>query len=71
MTISFDHVNIVQNMLFMFTSLHKGVSVFDFCMIFVDIINLSFFQYMLLNLYTKFRGKNSSEIRNFKDRVLL
>jgi len=41
--ISLDHINIVSNFMSMGTSLHKGITVFDFIIILIDIFNLVFF----------------------------
>lgn len=40
---SLDHANVVANIMFIGTSLRSGVSMFDFVVIFLDMINLVFF----------------------------
>ena len=49
--VSLDYINIVTNLLFVGTSIHKGVSPFDTLVIFVDLGNMIFFQFELLKIY--------------------
>jgi hypothetical protein len=50
---SLDHVNIVSNVMFIGTSLRSGVSLFDFSIIFLDLMNLVYFQNVLYGYYSK------------------
>jgi hypothetical protein len=60
---SLDHVNIVANIMFIGTSLHKGVSVFDFFVILVDLLNLVYFQNIILSYYMKYKGMRTLHIK--------
>lgn len=61
---SLDYVNMLSNILLLSTSLRKGVSVFDFCVIFIDFINLAYFQIILVTIYFKHRGKATNKIKD-------
>ena len=60
--ISLDHINIVANYMFMGTSVFRGVSLFDFFVILLDVFNLVFFQMELLRIYFLYKGRPSKEI---------
>ena len=61
---SLDHVNIVANLLYIMTSLRRGVSLFDFLYIFVDLLNLVYFQNIALDIYRKYKGRQTRDIEN-------
>lgn len=55
----------------MFTSLHKGVSVFDFCIIFLDLASLIFFQNLILGYYMKHKNKRTQDVKSILDKQIL
>lgn len=68
---SLDYVNMLSNILLLSTSLRKGVSVFDFCVIFIDFINLAYFQIILVTIYFKHRGKATNKIKDIQQREIV
>lgn len=68
---SLDYINIVSNILLISTSLRKGISSFDFFVIFIDLYNLVYFQEKLVALYFKYKGKSTSSIKDVSERELI
>lgn len=61
---SLDYVNLVQNLLYIFTSLHQGVSIFDCSIIFIDVISISVFQFLIISVYLKYKNWRTQDIED-------
>jgi hypothetical protein len=67
MVVSLDHLNIVANLLFIGTSISVGVTWFDYCMIWIDLILLFYFQFELYYIFSRYKNaltKNVSQIKH-------
>lgn len=68
---SLDYVNIVSNTLLIYTSLHRGVSVFDCCVIVVDLISIAIFQSIIIIIYLKYKNQRTQDIKNLVHQELI
>lgn len=66
-----DYVNIVQNTILMYTSLHRGVSPFDFCVIILDLISIAIFQFMLVTMYLRYKNERTQDISSLAHQELI
>jgi hypothetical protein len=69
--VSLDYINLVPNLLFIGTSVSVKVSVFDFVVIFIDLFSLIFFQFELINLLRRYKGREIGEIKDVLDKGML
>lgn len=65
--LSLDHINIVVNSLYIFTSVYKSMSLLEVSLIYLDIFLIAIFQLKIYSVYFKYRGKEVSKIQNQKD----
>lgn len=59
MMMSLDYVNVVSNTLLIFTSVNRGVSAFDCCVIIIDLVSITTFQLMIVLLYMRYKDQRT------------
>lgn len=69
--ISLDLLNFVPSLYLITTSMKSELTILEFILILGDLINILFFQKVLVDLYQKYRGIQTRKVKNIFDRELL
>jgi hypothetical protein len=71
LTLCLDHVNLMKNILLIYTGSVRGLNYIDGSVILVDLLSLGYFQYKLMSLYLKHKGKPTASITSIKEREMV